>query len=290
MPIITKKCVECGKEFSGPNFSTKKRKFCGHACYVASITEDLSGRVFGRLTVVERVGEKRWRSSCTCGGIAISKTQNLISGKAKSCGCLSREVAASLKRTHGAANTRAHNTWNGIIQRCNNPNNKHFKNYGGRGITVCDEWLDFSTFLRDMGQPAEGFSIERVDNNAGYFKENCIWADRTTQQRNRRVVQLVELNGEKRCLSEWAEIYGLSQSLVLSRFNSLKWSLEETLGITERKVVRPTRSITSRCRWVEHGGKKMYLEEWCRELGLNSKTVHSRIARGASDLEALGLA
>jgi hypothetical protein len=290
MPIITKKCEECGKEFSGPNFSMKKRKFCEHACYAAARTEDLLGRVFGRLTVVEKVGYRRWRSTCSCGGTAISKAQNLVSGKAKSCGCLARELAANLKRTHGASDTRAHNTWNGIIQRCTNPNNPHFRNYGGRGIAICDDWLEFANFLRDMGQPPKGCSIERVDNNAGYSKQNCIWADRTTQQRNRRVVQMVELHGEKRCLSEWAEIYGLPQSLVLSRVHALKWSLEEALGITERKVAPRARTISKKSRWIEHGGKKLYLEEWCRELGLNSKTVHSRLARGASDLEALGLA
>lgn len=289
MPIITKQCEECGASFSGPNFSTKKRKFCQHECYVKSRTMDLAGKKFGRLTPIKRIDLKRWLSNCECGGTAISATQSLVSGHAKSCGCLAREMARDMKRTHGASNTRAHNTWNGIIQRCTNPNTPQYDDYGGRGISVCDEWRDFANFLSDMGQPPKGCSIERKDNNAGYSKANCIWADRKTQQRNRRVVELIELNGEKRCLSEWAEIYGLPQHLVLSRVFALKWSPEEALGIQPRKRASRDRYISRQSHWVKHGGKSMYLEEWCRELGLNSKTVHTRIARGATDLQALGL-
>lgn len=288
MPIIEKQCPQCGAEFSGPNFAMKKRKFCSHGCYAASNTENFAGKRFGRLTVVSRAEGKRWLSICDCGRTATPTAQNLTSGKSKSCGCLSREMASSLKRTHGASNTPAHNTWSGMIQRCTNPNTKQYSDYGGRGITVCEEWRDFSAFLRDMGQPPNGYTIERKDNDKGYNKENCIWADRKTQQRNRRIMKKISHNGENRCLSEWAEIYGVERDLVMSRIFNLKWTFEEAVGLATRIRPKGYRASSSN-RMVTYDGRTQHLEAWCRELGINSKTVHSRISRGASVLEALRL-
>lgn len=170
----------------------KRKIFCRHECYVTNRTKDLTDLTFGRLKVVEFVGNKRWKSICQCGNEAISKTQNLTSGKTRSCGCLSREIAANLKRTHGAYDTRAHNSWSGMIQRCTNPNTKQFSDYGGRGITVCERWMTFANFLADMGQPPKGNTIERRNNDLGYTPENCEWATRKKQQRNRRTIALFE--------------------------------------------------------------------------------------------------
>lgn len=288
MPIITKNCARCDKEFSGPRFHMKKRTFCSHECYVENRTQDLAGQRFGRLVVSEYVGEKRWKSVCDCGGVAVSKTQNLTSGKTQSCGCLQRERSADMQRTHGNANTRAHNVWSNIIQRCTNPNFKQFHDYGGRGITVCDEWRDFANFLHDMGQPPAGFTIERVNNSLGYSKENCRWATRKEQQRNRRANHIIEFNGERKCLTDWAQAYGMHPGALNNRLRA-GWSIKEALGIEPRKTPARERYVRSDARWITFNGKTMFLAEWCRELGLNPKTVQSRIARGASDLKALGL-
>lgn len=231
MPIIVKTCARCGTDFSGPRFSTKDRLFCSPACYAASRHTVSVGAVFGRLTAISLGTGKRWHCVCECGNTTLTSAQNLNSGKAKSCGCLAREIVSKKSTTHGASDTRAHNTWSGIIQRCTNQNGKQWADYGGRGITVCDEWRDFANFLRDMGQPPGGFSIERLDNNAGYNKANCIWADKKTQQRNRRVNRLVTINGDTRCVAAWAEVLNVDIILVGSRLQR-GWSEHRALGLS----------------------------------------------------------
>lgn len=289
MPTITKTCVYCGQPFSGPRFAMKRRSFCCHECYAASRTQDLTGVRFGRLLVIEPTGDRRWRSICDCGNEAVSKTQSLTSGKAQSCGCLQREIASLLNKTHGASDTRAHNTWSGIIQRCTNPQTPQFEDYGGRGITVCEEWRDFANFLRDMGQPPPGRSIERRDNSLGYCKENCCWATRKEQQRNRRVNRLITYGGQTRCVTEWAEDAGIAASL-LSRRLAAGWTFEEAVGIVPRVAAKRTGLVRPNARWVEHNGIRLIMADWCRRLGVNPKTVQSRLSRGASNLQALGLA
>lgn len=104
-----------------------------------------------------------------------------------------------------------------MLGRCRNPRNPAYKNYGGRGITVCERWLSFSAFYDDMGDCPEGLSLDRIDNNAGYSPENCRWADRSTQMRNRRNVRILEVNGESAPLSEWAERYGVPPGVLRQR-------------------------------------------------------------------------
>lgn len=103
----------------------------------------------------------------------------------------------------------SYRSWNQIIQRCTNPNNPGYKNYGGRGITVCERWLKYSNFVVDMGEPPVGYKIERKDNGAGYSPDNCIWADQTTQCRNRRNTKYVEINGKRIAAIAACEQHGL---------------------------------------------------------------------------------
>jgi len=294
MPIITKVCTHCGAEFSGPKFSTWDRLFCSHACYASSRNTIKPGMVFARLTTVSKASNKRWNCVCVCGNATVTSVQNLNSGKAKSCGCLAREMTSARARKHGnggkkGQRTRAYHSWDGMIQRCTNPNFKQWKDYGGRGITVCEEWRDFSNFLSDMGHPPEGFTIDRIDNNLGYNKDNCRWVSRKEQQRNRRNSHKITIDGREKSMIDWAEEFGI---LIGSVHNRLQrgWTELEALGVKPRHTPKRTSYIRSDARWVEHNGRKMILAEWCKELGINSKTVYSRLMRGATEIEALGLA
>lgn len=123
--------------------------------------------------------------------------------------------------------------WSGIINRCTNSMNRGFKNYGGRGITICDRWTDedgYRNFLLDVGRrPTPKHSIERRNNNEGYGPDNCYWATRGEQSRNTRRTRVFEFNGKKQCMQDWANDLGITASLLWSRINFLKWPLERAL-------------------------------------------------------------
>ena len=157
--------------------------------------KDLTGQMFGRLTVLEVAGRNRegstlWRCRCACGVETIVVSRNLASGNSKSCGCLRLELARAQTLVHGHAHkgreTREYWTWQAMLRRCRDPHSAFYAYYGGRGITVCERWLSFTNFLADMGSRPAGTSIERQDNNKGYAPENCYWGTRQQQAINQR--------------------------------------------------------------------------------------------------------
>lgn len=157
--------------------------------------EDMAGKVFNKLTVLHRgentrSGSARWICQCECGNITLSPAQSLKKGESQSCGCLNREKILNSVTKHGHTKggkgfSPEYSAWSHMVQRCTNPKDKAYKNYGGRGISIDPLWLIFDNFINDMGmRPSPDLSLDRINNNAGYMKENCKWSTRSEQASN----------------------------------------------------------------------------------------------------------
>lgn len=160
---------------------------------------DITGQRFGQLTVLGYLGAKKWECQCECGGAAVCLGSNLKRGNSTSCGCRLNGVLRKRNETHGLSRHPNYAIWCDMLGRCGNPNRKSFKNYGARGIEVCDRWrygeggmTGFECFLADVGSRPRGKSLDRVDNDRGYSPDNCRWASSAEQSRNRRNVRLSE--------------------------------------------------------------------------------------------------
>ena len=193
--------------------------------------ENIVGRRFGKLVVVEFLGYRwhsknyasTWKCQCDCGSERIVKRPSLISGVIKSCGCLNGRIR------HRGFGTPEYKIWSGMRQRCKYPRDPGFKNYGARGISVCERWDDFAAFLADMGQrPSADHSIDRINNEGNYEPSNCRWATAAEQNANTRANHLITFKGETLPLTHWARRTQLSRSTI---FNRLKrgWPVSETL-------------------------------------------------------------
>lgn len=172
---------------------------------------------------------------CDCGTIKKINRASVVMGKTRSCGCLA-SVATRFKPTHGKSRTKIYRIWRGMRNRCLNKNADQYKYYGDRGISVCDSWRDFKNFYRDMGDVPKSLSLDRINNNGNYCKENCKWSTRSEQQRNKTNNITLTYNGETKLAIEWAEQLGIRQETLKSRIN-LGWSDLDVLTRTVKHKV-----------------------------------------------------
>lgn len=187
------------------------------------------GMVFSRLTVVDYVGTvayaKRYLCRCTCGTETVVRAANLVSGDTKSCGCLRRERAS--EGTHHLTKTPIWRIWSAMRERCSNPRNKRYPRYGARGIRVCERWDSFENFYIDMGpRPSLKHTLERLDNDGHYCKENCTWATKSVQARNRRTTVRATFRGQTKAVADWCDELGLPYKKTISRISRQGWSVE----------------------------------------------------------------
>lgn len=185
-----------------------------------------------------------------------------------------------IKHGHAIRNkhTRTYRSWANMLSRCNNKNDTAYQWYGGRGIQVCSRWSMFENFLMDMGECPSGLTLDRINTNGGYCKDNCRWATNKQQHRNKRSNRLLTHNGETKCVAEWAETVGISQRALANRIDVHGWSVEKAL--TTIGDTRKTMAIT-------HAGVTKYLSEWARDLGVPLCTLFRRLDRGWSVEKAI---
>jgi hypothetical protein len=214
-----------------------------HALTLPQPKFDLTGMRFGRLVVLGATGERGhrgwvWRCLCDCGNESLVITTKLRRGTTRSCGCgrgfhgpVSEEQRTHLREihtVHGRHGTPIYHKWGSMRARCENPQNRGYKDYGGRGIRVCERWQTFENFYADMGDPPPGMSLERINNDGDYEPSNCRWATMSQQNRNKRGNRLLTDEGRTQCLTAWAEEVGICVPTLHCRL-SHGWSVHRAL-------------------------------------------------------------
>lgn len=198
---------------------------------------DLTGQRFGRLTVIEFAGiskgrNAKWLCHCDCGSEVVVLSRSLKSGRTNSCGCLKLD----LLNQHGMSKSRLYREWRGIKVRCLNASDPHFPDYGGRGITICEEWVDSFENFRDWALTSgyhDGLTIDRIDNNGPYSPDNCRWSTMKEQQNNKRNNKLITFEGETHTVTEWAAIKGIDRHALYSRLKR-GWPIEKIFSSPRR--------------------------------------------------------
>lgn len=200
---------------------------------------DLTGQKFCRLVVSDRefVKNRRghlvlmWSCLCVCGAITLATTRQLMIGGKRSCGCLKKEKLSAEKTTHGMSGSKIYRVWYNMIRRCYEVGHRVYKDYGGRGITVCDRWrFSFEDFYKDMGDKPPRMTLERVNVDGDYEPSNCVWATQKEQTRNQRRTIKINLHGEVFSLASICEERGLKYSKIRARLMEYGWDAERAVG------------------------------------------------------------
>ena len=207
------------------------------------IVSEFIGKKFGMLTVVADAGRRKsnnfggttpWVIAiCECGGSGDYVLEKLRSGHTQTCGCSTGSIISKSLATHGASGSPLYKVWSEMKRRCDNPADTSYPNYGGRGISYDARWSDFVLFREDMGDRPAGKTLERVDNDGDYCKENCRWATRKEQGRNKSSNRVLEAFGESKLLIEWAESSGIAQQTIWKRLNR-GWDVERAVSEPSR--------------------------------------------------------
>jgi hypothetical protein len=245
--------------------------------------------VFYRWTVIgppiRREGTVWYECRCSCGTIKDVRGYTLTGGRSRSCGCLRNETTIRTKTTHGKAKKydRApeYQVWAGMKNRCSDPKSDRWMRYGGRGIRVCERWLDsFENFYADMGdRPGPGYQIDRIDNDGNYEPGNCRWVTRLVNANNKESSRMIEFQGKVQSLSSWARQVGLTKGALETRLNA-GWSVA-------RALTEPTGALKKNTVFMEHEGRKLPLQDWAKITGIPMATLHNRLRAGWSDGRAL---
>jgi len=248
---------------------------------------ELAGQKFGRWTVIERAESKHykgdgwwatvsyWQCQCECGTLRAVNQTTLLNGGSQSCGCFHKERASETHKVHGGSKQVEYSTWQSMKQRCYDFNCGCYPRYGGRGITVCDRWReDYGAFLEDMGQrPSPLHSIERIANEGNYEPNNCRWATRSEQARNRRSSRLITCDGVTKTLAEWAELTGIGASVIDTRL-ARGWEVSDALTAL---AGNPRNRRTT--HWITYEGETKSIAEWAELKGLDYGCLKSRITK-----------
>lgn len=236
------KCLcDCGNETIATSAHLRKgtKQSCG-----CMRRNDLTGKRFGRLTVLRKDGKGHgnqiYLCQCDCGNTVRVYHSNLTRGLTKSCGCLQKEETSKRFTIHGMRNTRLYNTYTNMMSRCNNPKNKRYGSYGGRGIKVCYEWSkgfeQFKQWALSSGYK-DSLTIDRIDVNGDYTPENCRWTTIKQQSNNQRKTIWVEIADQKKSLKEWTDFMGWKYGTYSARHRKGKppFSKEE-INLIEQKL------------------------------------------------------
>ena len=201
---------------------------------------DITGIKYGMLTVIKfsemRKEKAYWLCVCDCENECVVVGNNLKNYHTQSCGCKHKDANFKRLTTHGMCKSSEYRIWSHMLERCSNNKAKSFKNYGGRGITVCEKWLTFEGFYEDMGDRPEVLTLDRKNVNGNYEKDNCRWATQKVQQNNRTNNRVVTYLGSAKTVSQWSEEFNIKYKILYDRINKHKWSIERALTTKIREA------------------------------------------------------
>jgi hypothetical protein len=245
------------------------------------------GDKFGLLTVIRleqqstQAKERKWFCQCDCGNSKTAFEKYLKSGETRSCGCLraqQKQRFGALNKTHGRRKTRLYEIWAGMKKRCLNPNSPAYRHYGGRGIKICDEWMEFEPFANwaDKSGYRHDLTIERVDVNGHYSPSNCCWATKAEQALNKRNSRIIEAFGESKNLISWVSDPRAKISSINTLHQRLEWGWDPEKAISTPPSQQNRKNIFKICAW----GETKSLKEWGKDprCNVSEGTLRARIA------------
>lgn len=282
---------DCGSYCVVEGYLLRKNqvKSCGclyNSRRVENKKENIIGKRFGKLQVLREIGGEKgdtlFECLCDCGNMTIEKWAALIGGK-KSCGCLHREQLIKRNTTHGGTKDRLYHVWQDMKKRCYDVNAKGYENYGGRGITVCDEWRDsyntFKEFMIENGYDENAkrgkCTIERIDVNGNYCPNNCRIITIQEQAYNKTNSHTEEYKGKVKTIAEWAAEYNVDYNLIFKRLKR-GWSMEDALKRPKKKAAL-----------YKGGDEEHTLKEWSEILGVSWSSLRARSRKGTLDIDTL---